>query len=155
MTFAIDIYEGHFRKRSTVSGEYQVKLAKMLRVMHPAKNWSQYVFFSLSVLASGLMDMFACMQAATAPSQISFLQLSPAGDACVGAPDAAPRQQNKTAEMIVCVSNFIWTSSKGAASARTAQDCFGPASPLSTTRNSFLAHQVIPYAYRLWRVARS
>ena len=36
-----DFYEGHFRKRWTVSGEYQVKLAMMLRVMQPAKNWSQ------------------------------------------------------------------------------------------------------------------
>src|SRR5215467_8772408 len=30
-----------FRKRWTVSGEYQLKSAVMLRVMHPAKNWSQ------------------------------------------------------------------------------------------------------------------
>jgi hypothetical protein len=74
-------YDGHFMKRWTVSGEYQVKLAMMLRIMHPAKNWSQYFFFSLWVLASGLTARFACMQAATAPLQISFLHSSPAGDA--------------------------------------------------------------------------
>jgi hypothetical protein len=52
----VGIYEGHFKKRSTVSGEYQATSGTTLRVMQPAKNWAQYVFFSLSVLARGFND---------------------------------------------------------------------------------------------------
>jgi hypothetical protein len=50
------IYDGHFNRRSTVSGEYQATSGTTLRVMQPEKNWAQYVFFSLSVLASGFKD---------------------------------------------------------------------------------------------------
>lgn len=49
-------YDGHFNRRSTVSGEYQATSGTTLRVMQPEKNWAQYVFFSLSVLASGFKD---------------------------------------------------------------------------------------------------
>jgi hypothetical protein len=74
-------YDGHFNRRSTVSGEYQATSGTTLRVMQPEKNWAQYVFFSLSVLASGFKDWFVRMQAASAASHISFLQASPAGEA--------------------------------------------------------------------------
>jgi hypothetical protein len=72
--------------------------------MQPAKNWSQYVFFSLSVLARGFMDWFVRMHAATAASHISFLHASPTGEAWVVIEeDEANQQQNVTAGMIVLV----------------------------------------------------
>jgi hypothetical protein len=47
----MECYEGHFRKRATISGEYQGRSGLMLRVMQSGKNWAQYSFFSASVLA--------------------------------------------------------------------------------------------------------
>jgi hypothetical protein len=47
----IGIYEGHFKKRATISGEYQGRSGVIVRVMQPGKNWAQYAFFSASVLA--------------------------------------------------------------------------------------------------------
>jgi hypothetical protein len=49
-------YKGHFEKRATVSGEYQGTSGERLLVLQPAKNWTQYPFFSASVLASGCND---------------------------------------------------------------------------------------------------
>ena len=49
----------------------------MYRPMQPGKNWSQYPFFSLSVLAKGFNDRSARMQPATAELQISLLHASP------------------------------------------------------------------------------
>jgi hypothetical protein len=60
----------------------------MYRRMQPEKNWTQYPFFSVSVLANGFNDRSARMQPATASSQISFLQVFPVGDA-LGEPGAA------------------------------------------------------------------
>jgi hypothetical protein len=34
-------YEGHFRRRATVSGEYQGTSGETLLVMQPGKNWPQ------------------------------------------------------------------------------------------------------------------
>jgi hypothetical protein len=80
----LEIYEGHFKKRATVSGEYQGTSGVTLRLMQPGKNWAQYVFFSASVPARGFSDWFVRMHSATAESHISFLQVSPAGEAEAG-----------------------------------------------------------------------
>jgi hypothetical protein len=74
-------YEGHFKKRATVSGEYQGTSGETLLVRQPGKNWPQYLFFSASVLASGFNDRSVRMHASTAASHISFLHTSPSADA--------------------------------------------------------------------------
>jgi hypothetical protein len=69
--------------------------------MQPVKNWSQYVFFSLSVLASGFKFWFVRRHAATAASHISFLHASPAGEAWVAIEvDETSQQHNETGGMI-------------------------------------------------------
>jgi len=60
-----------------ISGEYQGRSGVMYRLMQPEKDWVQYPFFSAAVLARGFNERSACMQPATAESQISFLQASP------------------------------------------------------------------------------
>src|SRR5262249_22616462 len=77
----LGLYEGHFKKRATVSGEYHGTSGETLLVMQPGKNSAQYVLFSAAVAANGFNDRSARMHASTAESHISFLHVSPAGDA--------------------------------------------------------------------------
>jgi hypothetical protein len=120
-------------------------------LMPPAKNWSQEV--SLWLPASGLTDR-VCLHAGGDPSQISFLHASPAGDAGILAPIAAPRTQNKIADDCLCVlAQFRWgfLRTGNLRTSHAAQDFFvDRASAVSRERSEpFLAYQGVLTAYRL------
>jgi hypothetical protein len=83
--FAVKVYGGHFKKRATVSGEYQGTSAGTYCLMQPSKYVSQNDFFSVSVPARGFRERSVRIQAATAEAHNSFLHASPVGEAEAGA----------------------------------------------------------------------